>query len=53
LRNKDCKHLEAFELTTILRKIKEAEGNLDLLFEGCPIKDCKTTLIWKIENVKY
>jgi hypothetical protein len=52
VRNNDCKHLEAFELTTIFRKIKEAEGNPDLLYEGCPVKDCKATFIWKIESVK-
>jgi hypothetical protein len=44
--------LEAFELTTILRKIKEAEENNDLLYEGCPIKYCKSTFIWKKESVQ-
>jgi hypothetical protein len=37
VRNKNCTHLEAFELTTIFRKMKQAEKNVDLLYEGCPV----------------
>jgi hypothetical protein len=51
VRNKDCKHLEAFELTTIFRKIKEAEQNSDIQCEGCPLKECKSTFVWKMERV--
>jgi hypothetical protein len=43
--------LEAFELTTVFRKIKEAEENTDLLYEGCPVKECKSTFVWKIKSV--